>query len=293
MELLVTLHKKENFETLRKLDITGVVFGSEFAYGYDLSLDDLVIYSDKCLSFKLKRYISLNTTIQQNDLEKLDAYMDLIKELDFDGIYFSDFAVASKAFEKDLQDKLIYDPNSLVNNIHDIGFMADYNIPCVLARELTKEELEHICKLEPFKVDMQIFGHLRMSESKRYFITNYFRNFNINENPRNKKTYTLKEDNRDYRLPIYEDENGTCVYTDYVFALYGELTFFAKYLKRAIIDDLFLDFDVVVDYIRNIPNLSKETGDVIKESMKNKFPRYDFSTGYLFQKTTDTKVEDE
>lgn len=293
MELLVTLHKIENLNEITKLDIAGVIFGSLFSHGYKMSLEEMVEVNNTCLKYNLKRFVSLNALIKEDDLEKLDAYMDLLKELDVDGIYFNDFAILNKAYAKDMQKKLIYDPYNLNTNQKDISFFAEYNIPCVLARELTLDEIEEIIKAYPFMCDMQIFGHLRMSESKRKYISNYFKNFNINENPNGKETYRIKEEKREYKMPIMEDEYGTCVYTDYVFAMFSELSRVSKYLNHAIIDDLFLDSELINEYVRNIPKIDNMTVDVIKDSMLSKHPLLSFSSGYLFQKTTDTKVKDE
>ena len=293
MELLLTLHKIERLKDVSKLDIQGVIFGSLFSHGYKLSLEEMVKVNNTCLEYGLKRFVSINALIEENDLEKLDAYMDLLKELNLDGIYFSDFAVLNKAYSKDMQKKMIYDPYNLNTNQKDIGFFSEYNIPCVLAREITLDEIIDIIKAYPYMCDMQIFGHLRMSESKRKYISNFFKNFNINENPVGKESYRIKEENRDYRMPILEDEYGTCVYTDYVFAMFNELSKVSKYINYAIIDDLFLDSEVINEYIRNIPKIDNETEEVIKEALESKNPSLTLSKGYLYQKTTDTKVKDE
>ena len=293
MELLVTLHKKDKFKDICKLDIAGVIFGSLFSHGYQMSLEDLVYINDQCLKYNLKRYISINSIIKEDELEQLDAYIDLLKQLDVDGIYFSDFAVANKAYSKDIQDKLIYDPYNLNTNQKDIAFFGEYDVPSVLSRELTLDEMKEIVKSRPLLCDIQIFGHLRISESKREFISNYFRNFNINENPKNKETYTIMEKTRDYKLPIMEDEHGTCIYTDYVFAMFEGINELSKYINRAIIDDIFVPSELINDYVRNINNFKPESLDVIKESLKINYPNITLSNGYLFQKTTDVKVENE
>ena len=83
-----------------------------------------------------------------------------------------------------MQDKLIYDPYNLNTNGKDIAFFGEYDIPSVLSRELTLDEIKEIVSSRPFLCDVQIFGHLRIAESKREYISNYYRNFNINENPK-------------------------------------------------------------------------------------------------------------
>lgn len=293
MEILVTLHKKENFPEVCKLDVAGVIFGSLFAHGYQMSVEEMVDVNDLCVKYHLKRYVSINSLISEKDRDQLDAYMDLLIKLNVDGIYFSDFAVANKAYEKNIHDKLIYDPYNLNTNRKDIAFFAEYNVPTVLSRELTLEEILGIIKAHPYTTDIQIFGHLRIAESKREFITNYFRNFNINENPKKKENYSIQEQTREYRMPIMEDENGTCIYTDYVFAMFDELQEVSKYVVHAIIDDIFVSPELINEYSRNLSIVNKDNVEIIKEALKTNHPDVEISSGYLFQKTTDIKVNDE
>ena len=293
MELLITLHKKENFKEICKLNISGVIFGSSFSHGYQLTLEELVDINDKCLKSNFKRYISINSLIQEKDLEQLDAYLDLVKELDVDGIYFSDFAVANKAYEKDMQDKLIYDPYNLNTNGKDIAFFGEYDIPSVLSRELTLDEIKEIVTSRPFLCDIQIFGHLRIAESKREYISNYYRNFNINENPKDKETFTIKEQTRDYKMPIMEDRYGTCIYTDYIYAMFTELAEISKYINRAIVDDIFVEPELVNDYVRALEKVNDENIDILKDSINKNHPNVSLTSGYLFQKTVNVKEKDE
>ena len=293
MELLITLHKFENFTEICKLNIAGVIFGSSFAHGYHLSLEELVKVNDQCSKYHFKRYVSINSLIQESDSEKLDAYLDLLKELDVDGIYFSDFAVANKAYEKDMQDKLIYDPYNLNTNGKDIAFFGEYDIPSVLSRELTLDEIKEIITSRPFLCDVQIFGHLRIAESKREYISNYYRNFNINEDPKNKETFSIKEQSRDYKMPIMEDEYGTCIYTDYIYAMFNELAEISKYINRAIIDDIFVEPELVNEYVRNLEKVNKENIDIIMDSIKKNNPGISLTSGYLYQKTVNVKEKDE
>ena len=52
MELLVTLHKKENFKEICKLDVAGVIFGSLFSHGYHLTLEELVEIIERNFNFQ-------------------------------------------------------------------------------------------------------------------------------------------------------------------------------------------------------------------------------------------------
>ena len=94
-------------------------------------------------------------------------------------------------------------------------------------------------------------------------------------------------------MPIMEDEYGTCIYTDYVYAMFTELYELSKYINRAIIDDIFVTPELVNEYVRNLEKVNPENVDIIKDSIKKNNPNVVITDGYLYQKTTDVKVNDE
>ena len=67
---------------------------------------------------------------------------------------------------------------------------------------------------------MQVFGHLKMSYSRRKFLGNYFKHIGSDVDLTNKRDVLLVEENRDYSLPIIEDRYGTRIYTDYIFLMH-------------------------------------------------------------------------
>ena len=120
-------------------------------------------------------------------------------------------------------------------------------------------------------------------------------NHNINNDLRiNKKDIYLVEENRNYKLPIIEDEYGTRIYGDSCLLMYSELAYIKDYLKRIIVDDLFLEnSDIAYDVIKDIKRLTVENSEYLKEVLMNKYPDIDLSTAYLYQKSTKTKEENE
>lgn len=293
MEILVSLTNKGILEKLTSKYVDGLIFGSAFSFKYNYNEDEIRGISAYCIDRGLKQYISIDTFISEDDLDELDKYLEFISSLNIDGLYFNDLCIINMAKKHNLSDRLIYDPITLTTNSNDIGFYINKGMDVCLARELALDEIIEIIKKHPYKLDMQIFGHLRMSYSKRKFLSNYFKEIDSNRNVLNKENICLIEETRNYRLPIKETKYGTSIYTDYVFVMYEEFVYLNKLLKRGILDAEFIFDDVLFDVLRDIKRLTKDNAEFLKESLKEKYPQFDFSSGYLYQKTVDKKIENE
>lgn len=291
MELLVSIKDKNLLAKISNKGIDGIIFGGIFSNKYNFSLDEMREINEYCLAFKLKRYISIDSFISEDDLTTLYEYIRFIEGINPDGIYFQDLGIINCFKNFDLKNKLIYDPGTLLTNKRDINFYLSRNIDVVIARELTLEEIIEIIKDYPFRLDMQIFGYLRMSYSKRKILSNYFneigKEFKANDNSK----LTLIEETRNYSLPIKETKYGTCIYTDYVFLMYQEYAYLSKVLKRGIIDTDFIDDDAVIDLIRDARRITTENAEFLESSFIRRNSNYLFNSGYLYQKTTDKKEE--
>lgn len=292
MEIVVTLKSINNLNKVKQSGANGILYGGPFCLRFNYSLDELKIINNFCLTNAIKQYISLDSFIFENDKVALYDYFNFIKDFNIDGIYFTDLAIIEIASEFGLSDKLIYDPNTLMTNSLDIAFYLNRGIDTVLARELTLEEVDRILSKLPGQVDMQVFGHLLMSYSKRKFLSNYFKHINSNINVDGKKNITLKEESRSYELPIIEDKYGTRIYTDYILFMNEELIYLKDKIKRAIFDDTFIkENDLVFDVIKSIKRSTNENYEFILENLNNKYPNQNFSKGYLYNKTSLVKEE--
>ena len=290
MELLVTLRSTKNIDKLKYV-CDGFIVGSHFTSGYNYSLDDLRRINDYCKENKLKYYICIDNFINEEDRTQIYSYFDFIKGLNVDGIYFHDLGIYSIAKELNLHNKLIYDGYTILCNSLDVAFYMSKGINgVVLSRELTFEELNTIVRNNPKSCDVMIYGHPRLSYSKRKFLTNYFKEINIKYDYLNKQTLSLVEEKREYKMPIVEDLSGTKIYADYILQMYKELPIIKPYINRAIVDTLFIDDDKVIASLRDYKHVTSENADFLLEGLYTKYPD-NYSTGYLYQKTNITKDE--
>lgn len=293
MELLCTLSKLDRLEKIVNSGVDGLIFGSAFSLCFDYDLQEFDYINDYCLKHNIKRYVSIDAIIFEEDKAALYDYLNKLKDVNPDGIYFADLGIIRAAKNMGLKDKLIYDPNTLITNSADAAFYVKQGIGVVLARELSLEEIEKIISNLPNQIDMQIFGHLRMSYSKRKFLSNYFKHINKDIDINSKRTIRIVEENRNYSMPIVEDKYGTRIYTDYILQMYREFLRVKDKLKRAIIDDSFIDVKLVASTIKDTRKLTEENVEFLLEASANYYANENFSTGYLDNKTTKTKEENE
>ncbi|MBR4470739.1 MAG: U32 family peptidase [Erysipelotrichaceae bacterium] len=291
MEMLLTLRKIELLEKVLPF-VDGVLCGKYFTTAYRFTLEELSQIRKYCRTMGKKFYIVMDQFVSEDEKMLLYDYMDFIDSLDVDGIYFHDLGVFDAARSYDLTRKLIYDGKSVMCNSLDLSFMLDRGIDSVMiSRELTFEEVKQIVRNNPYRVDMQIFGHLRMSYSKRRFLNNYFRQIGKEYDYFDKESLSLVEEKREYRMPIMEDESGTHIYTDYILTMFDEIPILRPYLKRGIIDTLFIeDENKIAQICRDYRRINENNVDFIRESFYHNYPDH-YSSGYLYQKTNITKDE--
>lgn len=292
MELLVTLSNINLLNKYTKGNVDGLVFGGPLSLRFNYSLKEIENINEYCLKENLKRYVTIDTFISEYDRVLVNDYLEFLKKLDIDGIYFTDLGIINVAAGLDFTNKLIYDPDTLLTNSLDVNFFLRQGIGTVLARELSFDEVKDILEKNPSKCDMQIFGHLKMSYSKRQFMTNYFKHIGKDVDVLNKRSIRLVEENRNYELPIIEDKYGTRIYSDYVLLMYKEYLQLKPLLKRAIVDDAFIEKnELVLAVLRDYKRVSSTNAEFLEENITALYNNISFSNGYLSNKTSKVKEE--
>ncbi len=289
MELLAGISKLDRLQRIQHSGIDGIVFGSFFSLKNAFPVDTFLKIAEFCDRAHLKKYVVLDSIVSEEEKGDLYNYFDLLLRLKVDGIYFHDLAVYDVARSFGRTDLLIYDGQTMMTNSLDIAFFLDQDIDVVLGRELTLEELIPMIAKNPGRLDMQIFGRYRLSYSKRNFLSNYFKEIGKDSDPKGKTSFTLREETRDYYLPVVENEYGTQIYTDFIFEMYREYPVLAPHLKRAIIDDAFVPASLFVKVIHDYRRITEENTEFLRESLYREFPNEGLSSGYFYEKGSTVK----
>lgn len=244
-----------------------------------------------CKNKNINMYVLVNKMMFDEDLEALQQHLQWLKTLEVSGIYFADLAVYMIAESLDMKDLLIYAPGMTVVNSEDVKEYVDLGIAGLeLANELTLQEKLEIAHNNPHKVGVVIGGYLLMSYSKRKVLSNYFREIKKDVILEDNYDLRLKERTRDGHMPIYEDNNGSYIYSEYVFHSFKvmkqllEAPF--KYFR---IDGIFLDKQLIEDLLDAYEAQVVGRQDDFLEFIQGKYPEYYFDDIFYDTKTSEVK----
>lgn len=241
---ITTIHSIDSLENLKNAGADAIVIGVE-KYSIRSSVcvqeNELSLWKDKCNRLGLKLYINLLRMIMDEDLSKIRQLLLMFKELNIDGIYYADEGIFFEAKKIGIEDKLIYQPETLVTSSNDVNFYLDLGIQSIsLAHELSLEEILSIAKVNN-NVEILIHGYFSILYSRRPLVTNYLSAIQ-KENANPYKRYDLIEQTRNERMPILEDEAGTHIFSEYPIQSLNQIKdMIDAKISRFRIDSIFFD----------------------------------------------------
>lgn len=271
-----------NDKSFLNLDLDAFVLGNKkyavrLAASFDYEqIQDLV---SNIHALGKKAYISVNKLFTQNELEGLEEYLISINDLNVDGILFSDMGVYQIAKRNGFSNILIYDPDTLLVNSYDVRFFNDLGLKSVvLSKDIALEDILACGKRNPSFITVPAYGHFPLFYSKRKLIENYF--YAYEKDPEKyieNQNMIAQEITRDEMHPIYQDDNGTIIYS-------GKKLFYANYLEDMVdsgINMFLLNF-IYCDYDEANHIISLYRNALISDE---KYDESNYTTGYLFRKT--------
>lgn len=228
--------------------------------------------------------VLVNRSFYEEDLESLSSLMQELSDTNVSSVYFSDPAVLQLAGT--MKNHLVYRPETLAVSPQDITWWLSNGIASVsVSPLLTKEELFSIIRQCP-ACEVCIHGHTMMSMSRRRLLSAY-RQYGTSDFTAEENTHlTLKEEKRDYHMPVYEDAYGTMIHTDYVqesFSIFHELL--EAGMTRCYVDTVYLSEEEALQAVLIYRGL------LDGKEMKNEIQAYadtygdHLSEGYYGQKT--------
>lgn len=293
MELITTF--KGSFDDLEKYSSI-VVAADKFSIANDYTFSNKQIEGlvRLCKRQDSKLYILVNAMIYDEDLEDLKLHLEWIKSLSVDGIYFADLAVFMIARDLGLEHLLIYAPGMTVVNSEDVREYLETGIAGLeLANELTLDEKVLIAKNNPNKVGIVISGYLLMSYSKRKVLKNYFNEIDKKMDLKDNYNLRLKERTREGLMPVYEDEYGSYIYSEYIFHSFKVLHDLKdvpfKYFR---IDGIFLEQDIIEDLMKSYEAMILGRQDNFFEYILDKYPKLVFDDIFYTTETSEVKINE-
>lgn len=268
-ELLVTPQSVQHIKDLIEAGADAFVVGEQ-KFGLrlpaDFSVEEIKEATEIAHNAGRKIYVAVNALFHNDRLEDLKAYLQQMKEIGVDALIFGDPAVVMYVRELNIDIPLHWNPETTATNWFQANYWGERGSKrAVLARELSLDEILEIKENAKVEVEVQVHGMTCMFQSKRKLLGNYFlyrgEVMEI-ENRKENKNMFLHDKERKNKYPIYEDMNGTHIFSPKDICLIDELS----ELLEAGIDSF--KFDGILqsyDYVVKVTNIYRRAIDAYLE----------------------------
>ena len=253
-ELLVTPQSVEHVKALLDAGADAFVIGEQ-KFGLRLAGDFTVAEIEEATKLihaaGKKVYVAVNAIFHNDRLDALDAYLKEIASIGVDALIFGDPAVIVAVRELGITIPLHWNPETIATNWFQVNYWGERGSKrAVLARELSVDEVIEIKENTKHEIEVQVHGMTCMFQSKRSLLGNYFlyrdQAMEI-ENRKESKNMFLHDKERKNKYPIYEDLNGTHIFSPNDMCIIEELSeLFEAGIDSFKIDGILHSFDYVV-----------------------------------------------
>lgn len=245
--LISTISTIESLPLFKEAGIDGVIVSiPHFSIRTlaKVSLEDLKDWKNECRRLDMELYINLTKFIMEEEIEELKNTLSFLKQVDVDGIYYGDEAVYYEAKQIGLENRLIYQPETLVTSFADVSFYEKLSLKAVsLAHELSLDEILMIASRSSL-VEVLIHGYFSILYSRRPLVDNYLHHIDKEYSTQH---YELIESTREERMPILQDNEGTYIFSSHPLQSFHELLALKEAgIRRFRIDSIFMEEEEVL-----------------------------------------------
>ncbi|ALC84893.1 peptidase U32 [Bacillus sp. FJAT-22090] len=243
-ELLVTPESIEHMKHLIEAGADAFLVGEQL-FGLRLAgefnLKNLEVATKLAKAHNKKIYVAMNGLFHNDKVELLAPYMQKLQQIGVDAIVFGDPAVIIARREAGVTIPLHWNTEQTATNYFTANYWGKRGASrAVLARELSLDEVIEIKENADVQVEVQVHGMTCIFQSKRPLLGNYFlfqdKAMEIENRSKNKNMF-LHDKERSNKYPIFEDQNGTHIFSPNDMCMIDEL----DELLDAEIDSLKID----------------------------------------------------
>ena len=171
----------------------------------NFTIDDLKNIANICDEHGVKSYLTVNTIIYDEEMEKMQAVIDAVANSGISAIIASDIAAISYARKVGVEVHISTQCN--ISNIAAVEFYSQYADVVVLARELSMDKVKYIhdeiikrdirgSKGELVRIEMFCHGALCMAVSGKCYLSLHEMNYSANRGACTqicRRSYTVKD----------------------------------------------------------------------------------------------------
>ncbi len=278
IELIATAESLEQAEALLdagadRLYIGGHPFGLRLPQ--PLSLEQIEDVIKRAHQRGKKVTVSCNALMHNQQIAQLPDYLQKLADFGADAVAIGDPGAMFTLKELKLELPFVYDAGTLVTSAEQIAFWVNQGASgAVAARELTLKELFAMQKKLKQPVEVQVYGPTCIHQSGRPLLTNYF-TYTHAEAP-DQQLFLRDPKNADSQYPIFEDEDGTHIFSTEDLSLIGQLGAMQEHgLKTWKLDGVLLHGDCFVRIVALFDEARRavEAGAFVPESFANRLAK--------------------
>ncbi|MCL1916905.1 MAG: U32 family peptidase [Peptococcaceae bacterium] len=193
------------------------------AYAGNFSLEQLRAGAEIAHRHKKKIYVTLNIFAHEKDFADLEGFLLELADMEIDGLIVSDPGIMRVAQRTAPEVPLHLSTQMNCTNGQSVGFWLDQGVQrVILARELSKDELAHLCRYVQGEMEIFVHGSMCMAYSGRCHLSHYLTGRDANHGVCTQPCrwqYTLVEEKmpnehgkpRREPMPLEEDSRGTYI----------------------------------------------------------------------------------
>ncbi|MBD7943793.1 peptidase U32 family protein [Psychrobacillus sp. FSL K6-2684] len=303
-ELLVTPKNIEHIRELIQAGADAFLVGEQY-FGLRLagefSVEEIAEATKLVREHNKKIYVAMNGIFHNDKVDELGPYLQKMQEIGVDAIVFGDPAVIIAKREAEVTIPLHWNTEQTATNFFTANYWGKRGATrAVLARELSLEEVIEIKENAEVEIEAQVHGMTCMFQSKRSLIGNYFlfqdKAMEVENRSQNNNMF-LHDKERSNKYPIYEDQNGTHIFSPNDICMIDELDeFLDAEVDSLKIDGIFHEASYVTEvtgYYRQAIDAYYESRTAYKELKKELLKKIEaiqpplrpLDTGFYFKET--------
>lgn len=284
MKKLITIFNIKNIEKFYPY-VDGFIIGNNDFSGRlttSFSIDQINEIIDKGINNNKEIFLNVNQMFTDQQLKQ---FIQIFKQINYQkltGIICADLGTIVELQKLKLNNKLVYNPETLLTNQIDFNFLSSEIKGAFVAKEITIDDVLLIGKNKQMELFFLGHGHLNMFYSKRKLLNNYQQLTNNELDFNFKQNLKIIEPNKrkNTPYPIYQDLAGTHVFRSKVMNSFQYLDQLEKVVDYFVIDTIFKNDDYGLEIAKLYFNKNNENIEEIQT-------RYNESwdNGFLDKKT--------
>lgn len=255
-KFLYIVTNKDIVNKLKKVGIDNFLFPlKDFCVGFQepFSIEEITDSS----------FIFINRILDNASLDQLESLLKT-KGKKIKGIVFDDLGVLYLIQKLQLKVEKILYQSHFSTNYESINAMLEYVDSIVVSPDITKEEIDLICKKAKKKVTLFIFGMLPAMYSRRTLLTNFYDTFKL-PYKNNIEAYEKMSQNH---FVLVENDFGTVGYQKNYYNGFSLLS--NKNVSYYLINPLFLNEEEQLELIENLKEKNLKLNITFDEGFLNK-----------------------